>query len=68
MPVVKGIYPKWTPRHKYKRIDREPTDKMIEAALASTAAFKSIEGSQLTVNREKMRIRFRAMWDAAVSK
>lgn len=43
----------------------EPTDEMVNAALGSTAVFHNIEGSALTVNREKMRIRWRAMLSRA---
>lgn len=39
----------------------QPTERMIDAALQSTAAYLNIAGSALTVNREKMRIRYRAM-------
>ena len=40
---------------------REATDEMIDAALAATATWLDIKGSALTVNREKMRLRYRAM-------
>lgn len=40
---------------------REPTEEMISAALAVTAAWHDLPGSALTVNREKMRRRYRAM-------
>lgn len=39
----------------------EPTETMIDAALAATNGRLNIAGSSLTVNREKMRIRYRAM-------
>lgn len=42
-------------------VPREPTDEMIDAALSATAAWLDIPGSQLTVNREKMRRRYKAM-------
>ena len=42
-------------------VPKEPTDEMVDAALRATAAYLDIKGSQLTVNREKMRIRWRAM-------
>ena len=42
-------------------VPKEPTDEMVDAALRATAAHLDIKGSQLTVNREKMRIRWRAM-------
>ena len=43
----------------------EPTDEMVDAGLRSTAAFLDIKGSQLTVNREKMRRRYKAMLEAS---
>lgn len=45
---------------------REPTDEMVEAAMVATASWRDIQGSALTVNREKARIRFRAMVDVAL--
>lgn len=45
-------------------VPREPTEKMINAALAATSAWLDIPGSQLTVNREKMRLRYKAMLKA----
>lgn len=44
----------------------EPTDEMVQAAIGSTSAFHDIKGSQLTVNREKVRIRWRAMINSAL--
>lgn len=44
-----------------------PTDAMLDAALSATAAHLDIKGSQLTVNREKMRLRLRAFARAALS-
>ena len=41
----------------------EPTEEMITAGLIPTAAWQNIEGSALTVNREKMRLRYKAMID-----
>lgn len=40
---------------------REPTDAMVDAGLRATSVWLNIAGSQLTVNREKMKIRYRAM-------
>lgn len=51
--------PNWTV------VPTEPTDEMVDAGLRATAAFLDIPGSALTVNREKMRRRFRAMVAAA---
>jgi hypothetical protein len=48
-------------------VPKEPTEEMIDAALRATAAHLDIKGSQLTVNREKMRIRWRAMIAAFVA-
>lgn len=45
----------------------EPTNEMIDAGLRATASFLDIEGSQLTVNREKMRRRYKAMIDASIT-
>ena len=39
----------------------EPTEDMIDAALRSTAMRLTLSGSALTQNREKVRIRYRAM-------
>jgi hypothetical protein len=46
-------------------VPRVPTEAMIEHGRAATAAFHSIQGSALTVAREKMRRRFIACVDAA---
>ena len=43
----------------------EPTDAMIDAGLATTAAWHDLPGSAVTVNREKMRRRYKAMIEAA---
>lgn len=43
-----------------------PSDEMVDRALAATSWHRNIPGSQLTVNREKMRIR--AMLAAALTK
>lgn len=40
---------------------KEPTEEMITAGFVPTAAWQNIQGSALTVNREKMRLRYRAM-------
>ncbi|MFZ5784036.1 MAG: hypothetical protein ACOY4R_27880 [Pseudomonadota bacterium] len=45
---------------------REPTEALIDAGRAATAAHLDIKGSGLTVAREKMRRRFNAMLDAAL--
>ena len=42
-------------------VPKEPTEEMVTAGLAQTSAWLDIKGSALTVNREKMRIRYRAM-------
>lgn len=39
----------------------EPTEAQLDAALASTNQRLDLPGSQMTVNREKARIRYRAM-------
>ena len=39
--------------------------KMVDAGLAATAAWKGIAGSALTVNEEKMRLRYAAAVAAA---
>lgn len=49
------------------RAMREPSEAMIDAAIASTAVRLTLPGSALTVNREKMRIRYRAMFDRALA-
>lgn len=40
---------------------RELTDEMADAAMRATAVHLDIKGSQLTVNREKMKARYRAL-------
>lgn len=40
---------------------REPSDDLLDAALRATAVWLDIKGSALTVNREKMRARYKAM-------
>ena len=46
-------------------VPKEPTEEMITAGLIPTAAWQDIRGTQLTVNREKMRLRYMAMVAAA---
>lgn len=48
-------------------VPRLPTEAMIEHGRAATAAFHNIQGSALTVAREKMRRRYVACIDAALS-
>jgi hypothetical protein len=46
----------------YKIVPAEPTDDMVEHALLTTKiGWLDIAGSKLTVNREKTKIRYRAM-------
>lgn len=40
---------------------RELTDEQADAALRATAVWLDVKGSQLTVNREKMKARYRAL-------
>lgn len=40
---------------------RELTDQQADAALRATAVWLDVKGSQLTVNREKMKARYRAL-------
>ena len=53
------------PAGKFAIVPTEPTKKMIDAGLGATAAWQDIPGSALTVNREKMRRRYKAMIGAA---
>ena len=46
-------------------IMRKPTDEMIDAGLAVTASWHDLPGSALTVNKEKMRMRYEAMLKVA---
>lgn len=46
-------------------VPTDPTEEMITRGLATTNSFLDIKGSQLTVNREKMRRRYKAMIGAA---
>jgi GNAT superfamily N-acetyltransferase len=48
-------------------VPREPTEEMITAGLGATAAWHSLPGSALTVNREKMRRRYKAMIEAVTN-
>ena len=43
----------------------EPTAEMVDAGVLSTGAHWNLSGSKMTEKREKMRIRFAAMIDAA---
>jgi hypothetical protein len=52
---------------EYKENMTDPTDTMIDAGLAVTAAYLNIKGSALTINREKMRRRFIAMGRVALT-
>jgi hypothetical protein len=56
--------------HEYSRAAiaamREPTPEMIEAGRAVTATWLNIPGSGLTIAREKMKLRWRAMIDEMV--
>ena len=40
---------------------RELTDEQADAAMRATAVHLDIKGSQLTVNREKMKARYRSL-------
>lgn len=40
---------------------RELSDRQADAALAATASWLNVKGSALTVNREKMKARYRAL-------
>ncbi len=40
---------------------RELTDEQADAALRATAIYLEVKGSQLTVNREKMKARYKAL-------
>ena len=42
-------------------VPAEPTDAMIDAGLQATNAYLTLPGSQMTQNREKMRLRYKAM-------
>src|ERR1700724_2265310 len=46
---------------------REPTPEMIAAGLAATGSWLDIEGSGLTIAREKMRRRWCAMHDTMMA-
>lgn len=49
------------PPEGWVTVPSEPTEEMIRKALSSTSHWRDIPGSALTVNMEKMRIRWRAM-------
>jgi hypothetical protein len=52
-------------KHGWKLMPVEPTDEMVEGARMVTMHWHDIPGSQLTVNREKARRRYRAMAEKA---
>lgn len=54
-------------KNNFVLVPKEPTKKMIDAGLAATAVWLDIPGSATTVNREKMRLRYRAMIKAALA-
>jgi phage gp37-like protein len=43
------------------QMPRELTDEQADAALRATAVWLDVKGSQLTVNREKMKARYQAL-------
>ena len=47
--------------HPTIAMPRELTDRQADAALAATATWLDVKGSALTVNREKMKARYRAL-------
>lgn len=49
------------PRDNKIAMPRDLIDRQADAANAATASFLNIKGSQLTVNREKMKARYRAL-------
>lgn len=49
----------------WRLVPQTMTDEMVDAALRATAVHLDIQGSQLTVNREKMRRRWQAALAAA---
>lgn len=51
----------------WQLVPKKPTDAMVEAALQATSMWLRIQGSQLTVNREKAARRYRAMLACAPS-
>lgn len=55
------------PSEGWQLVPKEPTEEMVRKALSSTAVWHDIKGSQLNVNMEKMRIRWRAMLTVAPS-
>lgn len=50
---------------EWQLVPRKPTPGMLAKALACTAAFLHLTGSQATVNFKKMSIRYRAMLASA---
>lgn len=46
---------------KMLEMPRELTDEQADAALRATAVWIDVKGSQLTVNREKMKARYRSL-------
>lgn len=48
----------------WQLVPMDPTDDLADAGLRATAAHLDIKGSALTVNREKMRVRWRAILKA----
>lgn len=49
----------------WRLVPVEPTPEMVAASLTVTATWRDISGTALTVNREKMRLRWRAILGAA---
>jgi hypothetical protein len=48
----------------WKLVPIEPTDEMLKAGWLVTTVWLKISGTQMTVNKEKMRLRYKAMVDA----
>lgn len=57
--------PKPHPRPGHLCVPIEPTEAMVDAGISVMAAWHDLPGSALTVNREKMRRRYKAMLLAA---
>jgi hypothetical protein len=55
-------------RNGYVIVPSEPTEDMITAGLVPTVSWQDIKGSRLTVNREKMRLRYKAMIEAVTKR
>lgn len=50
----------------YSIVPKEPTEEMVDGAINATKiGWLDIPGSKLTVNREKAKIRYRAMLEQA---